>query len=63
MELPKYITRWLKPDERFISQYGQINNREWLVKEKDRIERDKSRKVEILTRGPGDGMEECLANI
>ncbi len=52
------------------TQYGNITHLEWLQKEKERIERDKSRRAEIIHRGatcclkvnavPGCGCKLCM---
>ena len=44
----KSITKWLDPKQTFQSHYGFITNREWLLKEKDRIESGTGKECVIL---------------
>ena len=42
----RVITRWLKiPGEKFETQYGWVNNEEWLNLEKKRVGRDGAKLV------------------
>ncbi len=53
----KEITRWIKPGKKFeTGQHGMLTAHEWLLKEKERIEKDGIRCV-VLT--DHDGLE-CL---
>lgn len=46
------LTEYQNPDERFLSQYGEVTNRAWWVLEKNRIEKTKGR-VALVIKGKG----------
>ena len=46
----KQLTQWLRPKEKFPSQYERETKAEiWLTLEKQRIEKDSPQRVEIVT--------------
>ncbi len=61
MKLKGTIYQWIKPDERFESEYGEINGRDWLVKEAARINKSNSERfAEVVSRADGRMNVEAL---
>ncbi len=54
MKTKHTIYQWLPPDERFLTQYGEITSREWVGREAARINRSNPRRLaEVISRGDG----------